>query len=134
VAADTPGTVAVAIPRPWRDVYEAAWRPEAFAHWASGLAAGNLRREAGVWHADGPEGPITIRFTPHNEFGVMDHLVDAGTGADIYMPLRIVADGNGALALLTVFRQPNMTDETYARDLAWVKRDLEALRDWIAGA
>jgi hypothetical protein len=121
----------VAIPLPWRVVYETAWRPEAFAHWASGLVSGGLRQEGAVWHSDGPDGPITIRFTPENAFGVMDHWVDAGADAAIYIPLRIVGSGDGALATITLFRQPGMTDATFARDREWVRRDLDALCDWV---
>ena len=50
-----------------------------------------------------------------------------GTGAEIYVPMRIVANGSGAEALLTLFKQPGMSDATYAADADWVRRDLLAL-------
>ena len=37
-------TVSVSIARPWEEVYEAAWRPEDFPKWASGLSAGTVAR------------------------------------------------------------------------------------------
>lgn len=82
--------IGVNIARPWREVYAAAWRPGIFTLWASGMAAGNLREEGGTWHADGPDGAVTIRFTPQNDFGVMDHHVDTGANGIVYVPLRVV--------------------------------------------
>ena len=124
-------TYSVTIARDWRQVYEAIWRPEAFAHWAAGMAKGNLRQEKGRWLDDGPDGPIEIRFTPHNDFGVMDHFVDPGDGAEVEVPLRVAANGSGAEVLLTLYRQPGMSDGTFARDARWINRDLRALKAWV---
>ena len=74
-------TFSVSIPCDWRALYEQIWRPAFFARWASGLTDSDLVAEGDDWVAEGPEGPIRLRFTPHNDFGVMDHWVDAGTGA-----------------------------------------------------
>lgn len=121
-------TISVAIGRNWREVYQAVWRPEVFSRWASGLSRAGLARDGDIWKAQGPEGPITIRFTDHNAFGIMDHYVDSGTGAVIYIPLRIIANGDGALVSLTLFRLPGMSDEKFAEDAAWVQHDLAALK------
>ena len=121
-------TISVSIRRNWQELYEALWRPEQFPNWASGLGNSSLRKEGGEWHAAGPEGPIKIRFTGHNGFGVMDHWVDLGGGRVIYVPLRIVGNENGAEVLLTLFRQPEMSDGKFAEDAEWVRRDLSALR------
>jgi hypothetical protein len=76
-------------------------------------------RQGEIWTAQGPEGPIQIRFTDRNEFGVMDHWVDLGGGRVVYVPLRIVANGSGAEVLLTLFRQPEMSDAKFAQDQDW---------------
>ena len=83
-------TISIAVDRPWRDVYEALWRPESFAVWASGLIKSSLQPDGAWWRAEGPAGPIRIRFTEHNPFGVMDHIVDLGTGPEIAVPLRVI--------------------------------------------
>ncbi len=85
-------------------------------------------KDGEAWTAEGPEGPIRIRFTGRNAFGVMDHTIDAGTGPKIYVPLRVIANGEGAEVLLTLFRQPGMSDEKFAADAEWVQRDLLALK------
>jgi len=121
-------TIGISIARPWREVYEAFWRPEAFPGWASGLSNASLRQDGETWMAQGPEGPIRIRFTGHNAFGVMDHSVDLGDGRIVEVPLRVIANAEGCEVLLTLFRQPQMSDEKYAQDEAWVLRDLAALK------
>jgi hypothetical protein len=125
-------TLGVSIPRPWREVYEALWRPQDFPRWASGLSRSSPEKHGDHWRAQGPEGPIRIRFTDHNPFGVMDHYVNVGAGEEIYVPMRIVANGDSAQALLTLFRQPPMAAEKFAADAEWVMRDLRALRDLFA--
>ncbi|ANI78490.1 polyketide cyclase [Sphingobium sp. EP60837] len=126
-------TYSISINREWQALYEAIWRPEVFPKWASGLAESDLRQEGDQWFADGPEGPISIRFTPHNDCGVMDHFVDTGDGQEIHVPLRVIQNGDGAEVMLTLFRQPGMDDEMFARDAKWITRDLRALKNFITG-
>ena len=57
----------------------------------------------------------------------MDHWVDTGFGKEIYMPMRVIANEAGAQIHITVYRQPLMSDEKYAEDIAWVKKDLARL-------
>ncbi len=121
-------TISLSIQRDWRDLYERFWRPESFPLWASGLSKAGLEQAGDVWRAKGPDGPITIRFTPHNAFGVMDHWVDVGGGCEVYVPLRMLANGTGCLVSLTLFRQPEMDEARFAQDAAWVERDMEALK------
>jgi hypothetical protein len=61
-------------------------------------------------------------------FGVMDHYVDVGIGSQIYIPLRIIPNGDGAEVLLTLFRQPGMSDAKFEADAEWVERDLLSLK------
>lgn len=143
-------TISISIARNWRQAYEAAWRPQDFCRWASGLSQAPLIQENSPnrqeqqdqheqqdrtwWTTEGPEGPIRIRFTAHNPFGVMDHSVDLGNGRVIHVPMRMVANGDGAEVLFTLFRQPWMSDEQFAADAAWVERDLLALQALLTSA
>lgn len=120
-------TVTLTIPRNWLDLYETIWKPECFAKWASGLSSSTLTQEGQYWKAKGPEGTVKIRFTPYNPFGVMDHWIDTGSVKEIYMPMRVIANEQGAEVVMVVYRQPLMSDEKFAGDVAWVKRDLERL-------
>ena len=121
-------TISVSINCNWRDLYEAFWKPETFPKWASGLSNSSLEKAGEDWKARGPEGPIRIKFTDYNPFGVMDHWVDLGRGRVIYVPLRVVENDKGAEVQLTLFRQPEVTDSKFAEDEDWVRRDLLALK------
>ncbi|MGQ7242152.1 hypothetical protein ACUN9V_01665 [Salinicola sp. V024] len=129
-------TISLTVDCPWQSVYEVFWRPEAFPLWASGLSQSQLSRQGERWLTQGPEGSVFIRFTPHNPYGVMDHWVELEDGQEvrqeIYVPLRIIANGDGAEVQLTLFRLPLMdeaADEaTFQRDADWVRRDLAALK------
>jgi uncharacterized protein YndB with AHSA1/START domain len=124
-------TISVFIDRPWEEVYEAIWRPEVFPRWASGLSAAGLHNDNGVWRAQGPGGPVILRFTGHNAFGVMDHWVFLRSGAEIHVPMRVVAHGDGSEVMVTLFRQPGASPEAFEHDARWVRRDLDALRDML---
>jgi hypothetical protein len=127
-------TISVFIELPWQEVYEAIWRPEVFARWATGLSAAGLHDDNGVWRAKGPGGGDAIlRFTGHNAFGVMDHTVVLRSGAEIYVPMRVVANGDGAEVMLTLFRQPGVSVEAFEHDANWVRRDLAQVRDMLTG-
>lgn len=121
-------TISVSIRHPRQALYEAIWHPTYFPRWASGLACSTLEQEGSRWKAQGPEGTVRICFTGRNEFGVMDHYVDAGAGQEVYIPMRVIPNADGAQVLLTLFRQPGMTDEKFTADVAWVEKDLQVLK------
>jgi hypothetical protein len=116
--------LSIAIERPADEAYEFLAQPENFAKWASGLGA-SLRKAGGddEWIAQTAEGPATVRFSERNAFGVLDHSVTLG-GKSVYVPLRVVRRRAGCELVLTLFRQPGMSDEKFAADAEWVMRDL----------
>ena len=122
-------TLSVSIERNLSEVYAFASAPENFARWASGLGSSLEQASDGAWIAETPAGRATIRFSEPNAFGVLDHTVVPAPGMEIYVPLRVVANGDaGSEILLTLSRQPGMSDEKFAADAAWVLRDLRALK------
>jgi hypothetical protein len=122
--------VSVSIDRDWRAVYEFIARAENLARWASGLGSG-LVKQGEEWRAEGPDGPIRIRVSAPNQLGVADHWVITAAGAEIAVPIRVMPNGTGAEVALTLFQQPGMTDEIFARDAAWVTRDLATLKSLL---
>jgi hypothetical protein len=119
--------LSVHIERPLADVAAFLADPMNMNLWASGLGH-SLRQEQGEWWADGPEGPVRIRFSPRNDFGVADHWVTLAPGVEVYIPLRAIAHGAGSEVQLTLLRQPSMSDERYAADADWIRRDLATLK------
>jgi hypothetical protein len=117
----------VSINRPAAEAYEFLSAPENFAKWASG-AGTSLRRAEDEWIIDSPQGPARVRFTERNAHGVLDHAVTLPQGQSVYVPLRVVPSGRGCELVLTLFRQPDMSDEKFAADAEWVMRDLNAAK------
>ena len=99
------------IERPAGEVYAFVSDPKNLAAWASGLSAA-----------------VKVRFVERNPFGVLDHYVRVDSGPEVYMPMRVFPNGEGAEVLITVFRQPGVSDEKFAEDTHWVRRDLDALK------
>ncbi len=120
-------TLSVTIQRDWREVYDFACQPLNFPRWASGLAD-SLHEAGDHWVAAAPEGQAKVWFSPRNDHGVLDHRVELPDGVTLYIPLRVIANGDGAEVMLTVFRQPGADDAAFSRDAKWVAKDLQALK------
>lgn len=119
--------LSISVSRPAAAVYAFLAEPANWPKWASGL--GSLRQlDDGRWVAQQPEGLMTVQFSPRNPFGILDHTVITPDGSRIYMPVRVIENGDGAEVILTLFRLPGMDDATFTRDADWVAKDLEKLR------
>jgi len=121
--------LSVSIERDADAAYAFLCLPENFAKWASGL--GSLHREKGRWIAETPDGPMAVRFSEPNALGVLDHWVAPPSGAQIYIPLRVVKNGNGCELVFTLFRQPGMDQARFEADAQWVMRDLKAAKQLL---
>jgi len=123
-------TISVSISRDPHDVYAFAANPANLPRWASGLSGlGTPIEQAGDARVvQTPEGPVTIRFTAPNPFGVLDHWVRPATGGEVYAPMRVIPNGAGSQVLFTLHRLPAMSADQFAADAAWVERDLVALK------
>ena len=120
-------TISIRIERSARDVYDFTASPPSFARWASGLGK-PLCDDGAVWEFEGAEGPVKVRFTARNAYGVLDHFVLLPDGNEICIPMRVIANGAGSEVLFTLFRVPGMSEEKFAADTDWVARDLNTLK------
>lgn len=125
-------TISVAIARDPREVYAFVANPANVPRWARGLGT-SIDCVDGRWVAQTERGPVAFRFATHNEFGVLDHYVSPAPGVEIYVPMRVVAAGDGSLVMLTLFRQPDMSAADFARDQELVRADLQVLKDVLEG-
>jgi len=116
------------------ELYERIWQPQAFLHWASGMCGAGLKQDGNAWTGEGMEGPLRVRFTEHNQFGIMDHFVSQAGEPEIYVPLRVVANQEGSTVTITLFRQRSTTETMFATEVEWARRDLEALKLWVERA
>ncbi len=120
-------TISVCIDRPVDVVYNFASAPENMPKWASGLGKA-ITKINDEWLAETPQGPMRVRFTARNSYGVLDHYVMPGSGPEIYLPMRVIANGAGSELIFTLFRHPGRSEDEFVKDADWVRRDLTALK------
>lgn len=120
--------LSVRIERARDAAYDFLAEPKNFPYWASGLCSAIEPLEGDLWLATTPQGPMRVRFSPRNGFGVLDHDVLPEQAPAIHIPLRLIANGDGCELQLTLLRQPQMDDATFERDAQWVERDLQAIK------
>jgi Polyketide cyclase / dehydrase and lipid transport len=120
-------TLSVSIARPVDEVYRFVADPLNLPRWAEGLG-GAVRKSGEGWIVDSANGPLGLRFAACNALGVLDHWVSVAPGVEVYVPMRVIANGAGAEIVFTLFRTPEMSDVAFAADAALVQRDLEHLR------
>jgi hypothetical protein len=120
--------ISIAIARPADEVYAFLAAPENFPKWASGLGRSFQPLEGGEWLAETPMGRLRLRFSPRNPWGVVDHWVLPAEGEAIYNPMRVVANGDGAEVVFSLFVRAGMSDDEVTRDADWIGRDLAALK------
>ena len=117
---------------PLERAYDYLCVPEHFCQWASGLAS-SLQQVDGQWLAATPQGQVRLTFSAPNAYGVLDHWVHITPQVSVYVPLRLVANGDGCELILSLFRQPDMSDERFEADAQWVMRDLLAAKQLLEG-
>jgi Polyketide cyclase / dehydrase and lipid transport len=122
--------VGVSIERPPAAVYAFASKPENLPKWATGLGE-SITRANGEWVVDSPMGTVKLHFAERNELGVLDHDVILESGVTVRNPIRVVPNGEGSEVTFILFRQPDMSDEKFAEDAAWVQKDLRILKDLL---
>ena len=121
-------TISVSVARKPDEVYDFVSNPENLLHWAKGLAR-QVTKSGSGWIIQTPQGRMTFRFVPRNDLGVLDHFVNAVDGAEIYVPMRVFANQAGSEVAITVFKQPDVMDDTFAEDLRQVEADLQTLKE-----
>ena len=109
------------------EVYEYARDPANLPHWAPGLGT-SVEESGGQWFVQTPEGRAGLAFAARNDFGILDHHVSLPSGEIVYVPMRVIADGDGSEVVFTLQRRPGMTDDELARDAGLVAADLARLR------
>ena len=121
------------INQPAEAVYAYASDPAKLPEWAAGLS-GSISKVGDEWVAESPMGRVVIRFVPPNDHGVLDHTVVLPGGESFYNPMRVIPYGEGAEVVFTLRRQPDMSDDDFARDANAIRADLATLRELLESA
>jgi hypothetical protein len=120
-------TVGISIRCQPAEVYAYLAEPRNLPAWSAFITA--IRQTGDAWTATTPDGEVRIRFSPRNDFGILDHWVSPGPELTVYVPMRVLPiASDGSEVIFTVLRLPGMTDEQFGRDVNLVRSDLITLR------
>jgi hypothetical protein len=119
--------ISVSINKPAADVYQFASNPENFPKWV--LFVKTITRQGDHWLAESALGNIRVKFTPRNDFGIIDHLVTLPTGETVSNPMRVIDNNKGCEFIFTLFRRPGVTDNDFDEDVKSVSKDLQKLKE-----
>jgi len=120
-------TLSISIDAPPSKVYGFVSNPGNLPRWATAFCK-SVSRSNGDWIVETPQGPVKIRFADKNEYGILYHYVSPAPGVEIFVPMRVVANGSGSEVLFTLFHSPGMSEEAFAADAGMVERDLRGLK------
>ena len=120
-------TLHITIDRTPDQVYAFVSNPAMLPQWATAFCK-SIRPVGNGWIIDTPDGEVGLRFAEANAYGVLDHYVSLAPDVEIYVPMRVLKNGDVSEVIFTLFRLPGMSDADYARDMAMVQKDLEMLK------
>jgi hypothetical protein len=121
-------TLSISINRSPQVVYDFVSNAENLPKWAKMFCL-SVKRASGDWIVETPQGPVKLRFAARNDLGVLDHYVTVSPGIEVYVPMRVVQNGQGSEVLFTLLQAKDMPDEKFAEDLRWVNQDLRNLKN-----
>ena len=125
-------TITLQIDYPYPSAYRYLADPLNYAQWAA-LEPGTFRRlENGDWAAETRFGGFRhFRFTPPNEFGVLDHAVFIPGEPLLWTPMRVLPNEDGTELHFTFFQRPGMSEEAFASSVEWITTDFLALKSLL---
>jgi len=88
----------------------------------------SIKKVNKTWQIETRQGPVQMRIAKKNTLGVLDHFVSVCSKNEVFVPMRVVPNGKGSEVIFTVFQQPEMSDENFAKDIKLVKADLAVLK------
>jgi len=95
--------------------------------WATAFVK-SARPEGTEWVIETTMGPMKVRFAERNTLGVLDHYLIPAGGGEIFVPMRVIPNGEGSEMIFTIFQGPGMTEEAFGEDAAAVTQDLQNLK------
>jgi len=125
-------TLSVSIARAPEEVYAYVADATNLPAWASAFCR-SIHRDGAQWRVETPDGHVRLRFVTWNQWGVLDHVVTADSGAETVNPMRVVPNGAGSEVLFTLFQRPGRSDAQFYEDAVMVQRDLESLKRVLEG-
>ena len=124
-------TISISIDRPFDDVYAYLGKPINFQQWAAVEPDTFRPLDNGDWQGETPFGFRHFRFSPPNNYGVLDHAVFVPGGEILYTPMRVMPNDLGTELTFTFFRREGMDDAQFASAIEWIMTDFLALKSLL---
>ena len=123
-------TLSISVKSDPKAVYDFISNLENLPRWAPSTFP-SIKHVNGEWLVITPQGQNKIKLTEKNNFGILDHYVKLTSEIEVYIPMRVVKNGDESEIMLTVFQTPEMTDEVFLEDIKMVEKDLNNLKTII---
>ena len=121
-------TISISIKSHPKKVYGFISNLENLPRWASSTFP-SVKEVNGEWVIDTPNGQNKVRLAERNNFGILDHNVKLTSGVEVYVPMRVVKNGDGSEVMLTVFQTPEMTEERICQRFKNSRERFESIED-----
>ena len=126
-------TLSVSINSKPKTVYEFVLNLENLPKWAK-MFCRSIKLLNGEWIAEILQEQAKVRITKRNDFGILDHyvkLLSSPNVDEVFVPMRVVQNGDGSEVIFTIFQLAGMAEERYAEDIRMVEQDLKNLKSII---
>jgi len=120
-------TVRVSIKCKPERVYEFILDLKNMPKWAKTYCL-SIENSGDTWTIMTQQGKEGIKIAEKNTLGVLDHYITTASGKKVYVPVRVVPNGDHSEVLFTVFQRPEMSDKNFTKDIKLVKKDLMVLK------
>lgn len=125
-------TISIQIDYPYSLAYPYLADPRHYAEWAAVDPSQFYPLENGDWYAETRFGGIRhIRFTPHNNFGILDHAVFAPGEPLLWTPMRVMPNDGGTELLFTFYQRPGMDEAQFLSAIEWITTDFLTLKSLL---
>ena len=126
-------TLSISINSKPKTVYEFVLNLENLPKWAK-MFCRSIKLLNGEWIAEVLQEQAKVRITKRNDFGILDHyvkLLSSPNVDEVFVPMRVVQNGEGSEVIFTIFELAGMAEERYAEDIRMVEQDLKNLKSIV---
>ncbi len=126
-------TLSISINSKPKTVYEFVLNLENLPKWAK-MFCRSIKLLNGEWIAEVLQEQAKVRITKRNDFGILDHyvkLLSSPNVDEVFVPMRVVQNGDGSEVIFTIFELAGMAEERYAEDIRMVEQDLKNLKSIV---
>ena len=122
-------TISLFIDSPYEATYRFLADPRNYGEWAAVEKQTYRPLGNGDWEGMTNIGGMRhFRFTPVNDFGVLDHAVFVPGEEPLWTPMRVMPNEEGTELAFTFYQRPGMGDEEFASAIEWITTDFLTLK------